>query len=279
MSEKTNELMKKLYDGVEELFVSEKWTAFLKFCASFHRYSANNLALIYLQRPDASFVCSYSDWRTQHSRQVRKGSRAIKVICPHLYKRKDGDDNEEQVLGYHVASVFDVSDTEPAPNAHDGAADLPLLCRTLDNTISDRDSGLVSLLIDHVSPVPVDYEDIKSGAHGYYSMSEMRIVIDTKIQGTEQEIKTLLHEIMHAYHLTSCEEEPDARTAEVIAESAAFIVCSWLGLDSSMYSMGYVCSWSSDKTHKELTASLDTIRNLSEDVISRIEKAMMSDDD
>ena len=92
MSEKTNELMKKLYDGVEELFVSEKWTAFLKFCASFHRYSANNLALIYLQRPDASFVCSYSDWRTQHSRQVRKGSRAIKVICPHLYKRKSSGD-------------------------------------------------------------------------------------------------------------------------------------------------------------------------------------------
>ena len=40
------------------------------------------------------------------------------------------------------------------------------------------------------------------------------------------------------------------------AESVAFVVCQYLGLDTSDYSFGYLASWSSDKELPELKSCL-----------------------
>ena len=44
------------------------------------------------------------------------------------------------------------------------------------------------------------------------------------------------------------------------AESIAYCVCQYFGLDTSEYSFPYIGSWSSGKDMKELRASMDTIR-------------------
>ena len=50
-------------------------------------------------------------------------------------------------------------------------------------------------------------------------------------------------------------DRPDSRTREVQAESVAYAVCQYYGLDTSDYSFGYVAGWSSGKDLKELKAS------------------------
>ena len=63
-----------------------------------------------------------------------------------------------------------------------------------------------------------------------------------------QTIKTLVHEIAHAkLHALPVEggiivgaHEKDRRTREVEAESVAYTVCQYLGLDTSDYSFGYI---------------------------------------
>ena len=49
---------------------------------------------------------------------------------------------------------------------------------------------------------------------------------------------------------------------------------SRLGLDTSDYSFGYIAGWSSGKEVKELKSSLEVIRNTSNDIITKAERAL-----
>ena len=78
-------LMAKLEQGVQSLFHSEQYEAYLKTMSKFHEYSVNNTILICMQRPDASYVAGYQAWKKSFKRQVRRGERGIKILapCPH----------------------------------------------------------------------------------------------------------------------------------------------------------------------------------------------------
>lgn len=279
MSEKTNAIIQQLKDGVDNLFNSEQYAAYLRFLSSFRQYSFGNTLLIMLQTGgNASYVASYTDWRTKHHRQVKRGSKAIKILAPHTYTEKVGDDDVQRI-GYHVCSVYSFEQTEACPNRNNSAEDIPVLCRTLDDALSAGDRDLIPLLVETIAPCPVTYEMINGTAHGYFSPNDLKIVISEKLKGTQQEVKTLIHESAHAWlHGKNCEEEQaDRQTMEVQAESVAYVVCNYLGIDASDYSFGYIAGWSSDKTHKELTSSLDIIRRTSNEMIEMIEGALYND--
>ena len=100
-----------------------------------------------------------------------------------------------------------------------------------------------------------------------------------------QTIKTLIHEISHAsihspeYAAAHPDEKKDGHTKEVEAESIAYCVCRYLGgpegkIDTSDYSFAYVASWSSGKDVPELRASLQTIRDTADALITEIEGRM-----
>lgn len=85
-----------------------------------------------------------------------------------------------------------------------------------------------------------------------------------------QTIKTLIHEVAHSIlHCKDGEQEQATHnTKEVQAESVAYIVANYLGIDTSDYSFGYVAGWSSGKDIKELRASLDVIQKTANKIIS-----------
>lgn len=127
-------------------------------------------------------------------------------------------------------------------------------------------------------PVPMAFEDIPGGSHGYYHLTEKRIAIQENMSEL-QTLKTAIHEIAHAkLHaidpeapVTEQADRPDSRTREVQAESVAYAVCQHYGLDTSDYSFGYVAGWSSGKDLKELRASLETIRATAHELITTID--------
>ena len=248
------------------MFSSDRWKNYLEFLAKFHRYSANNTIAIYLQRPTASLVASFSDWR-RRGRKVRKGEHGIKILAPHTVKDVDDDTGEiKQRLGFHIAYCFDVSQTD--------GADLPEgPARQLTGSVDDYDSIWDTLLA--VSPVPVSIEPIEDcEANGYYSHTDQRIVVRDGLAEL-QRVKTAIHEIAHAMlHAKGAEEaDADRSTREVQAESVAYVVCRSLGLDTSDYSFGYVAGWSSDKELKALKASLDCIVRTSDKILKAFEPA------
>lgn len=268
---KTSETLQKLQEGVQAVFTSERFKEFLTFIAKFRNYSANNCILIAAQRPDASLVASYTDWQRQHKRQVKKGAKSITILAPHTYKEQDPKTGEEHTLiGYHAASVFDVSDTySPAGDP------LPEFGSSVDCDV-DGYLGLLEVLIK-ISPVPVEFEDIKSDAHGYFDRESLRIAIK-KGMSEGQTISTLIHEQAHAWlHAKGAEhEKADRRTKEVQAQAISYVVCQALDIpvDNEQYSFDYIAGWSSGKDVKELKESLDTIRKTSDQMLQDIENEL-----
>ena len=132
--------------------------------------------------------------------------------------------------------------------------------------------------LEQAAPVPVGFEKIEGGAHGYYHLEEKRIAIDEGMSDL-QTLKTAIHEIAHAklhdIDLNAPKEEQkprvDRRTREVEAESVAYTVCQHYGLDTSEYSFGYVAGWSSGKELAELRGSLETIRSTAAEMINAID--------
>ncbi|MBP5756353.1 MAG: antirestriction protein ArdA, partial [Spirochaetales bacterium] len=118
--------------------------------------------------------------------------------------------------------------------------------------------------IKEVVPVPITFENIESGAKGYYHLEEDRIVVQAGMSQA-QTVKTLLHEASHqALHSREAQnasgEVKSKNQKETEAESVAYVVCQHYGIDTSDYSFAYVATWSADKEVPELKASLDTIR-------------------
>lgn len=286
-AERMKEITDRLETGIQELFESERYKAYLTSMAKFHSYSFNNTLLIAMQ--GGQLVAGYNKWRDDFHRNVKKGEKAIKILAPAPFKAKkevqkldaqgrpvmgkDGkpvtEVQEIQVPAFKIVSVFDVSQTEGEPLPSIGVEEL---------TGSVERYGEFFKALEQTSPVPIGFEDIPGGSHGYYHLTEKRIAIQEGMSEL-QTLKTAIHEIAHSkLHAIDPEapaieqaDRPDSRTREVQAESVAYAVCQHYGLDTSDYSFGYVAGWSSGKDLKELKASLETIRATAHELITTID--------
>ena len=286
-AERMKEITDRLETGIQELFESEHYKAYLTTMSKFHSYSFNNTLLIAMQ--GGQLVAGYNKWRDDFHRNVKKGEKAIKILAPAPFKAKkevqkldaqgrpvmgkDGkpvtEVQEIQVPAFKIVSVFDVSQTEGEPLPSIGVEEL---------TGSVERYGEFFKALEQTSPVPIGFEDIPGGSHGYYHLTEKRIAIQEGMSEL-QTLKTAIHEIAHSkLHAIDPEapaieqaDRPDSRTREVQAESVAYAVCQHYGLDTSDYSFGYVAGWSSGKDLKELKASLETIRATAHELITTID--------
>ena len=290
-AEKLKEITDRLEQGITELFESERYKEYLRVMSKFHNYSFNNTLLIAMQKPDASLVAGFSAWKNNFGRNVMKGQKGIKIIAPSPFKirqemkkidphtqqpiiGKDGkpvtEEKEITIPAYKVVSVFDVSQTE--------GKELPDIA--VDELTGDveRYKDFFAAL-EKTSPVPIGFEQIAGGSHGYYHLEDKRIAIDEGMSEL-QTLKTAIHEIAHAklhdidLNAPENEQQPrvDRRTREVEAESVAYTVCQHYGLDTSDYSFGYVAGWSSGRELSELKSSLETIRSAAAEIINSIDE-------
>ena len=290
-AEKLKEITDRLEQGIAELFDSERYKEYLKVMSKFHNYSFRNTVLIAMQKPDASLVAGFSAWKNNFERNVMRGQKGIKIIAPSPYKikqemqkidphtqkpiiGKDGkpvtEEKEVTIPAYKVVSVFDVSQTE--------GKELPDIAVDELTGDVDRYKDFFAAL-EKTSPVPIAFENIEGGSHGYYHLEDKRIAINEGMSEL-QTLKTAIHEIAHAklhdidLNAPKDEQQPhvDRRTREVEAESVAYTVCQHYGLDTSDYSFGYVAGWSSGRELSELKSSLETIRSAAAEIINSIDE-------
>ena len=288
---KLKEITDRLEQGIADLFNSERFKEYLNVMSKFHNYSFNNTVLIALQKPDASLVMGFNAWKGKGiERNVKKGEQGIRIFAPAPYKIKTeaeklDPDTKKPIIGedgkpitetkeitipaFKVVCVYDVSQTE--------GKELPTLgVDELLGSVENYKDFFAAL--EKTSPVPIAFEQIEGGAHGYYHLEDKRIALDEGMSEL-QTLKTAIHEIAHAklhdIDLNAPAEEranrPDRRTREVEAESVAYTVCQHYGLDTSDYSFGYVAGWSSGREMSELKSSLETIRATAAEIIDSID--------
>ena len=202
-------------------------------------------------------------------KEQEKTDQAGKLILD-----KDGEPVKETVevtvQAFKPVSTFDVSQTEGEPVPVPGVSELTAAVEGYENLLT---------AIKDVVPVPISFEQIDSGAKGYFHLEENRIVVQEGMSEA-QTVKTLLHEASHqALHSREAMEKNGEKKTqnqrETEAESVAYVVCQHYGIDTSEYSFPYVATWSADKEVPELKASLDTIRRTAADLIVKIDEKLL----
>lgn len=284
------EITRKLEEGVKEMLTSENYTEYLKVMSQFHDYSFNNTMLIAMQKPEATLVAGYQAWQKKFERHVKKGEKGIQIIASAPIREKEEVEKIDPVTNepvlkengqpeteiithviprFRVGTVFDVSQTDGKPLPEFVVEDL---------TASVENYEAFMKAITDVSPVPVRFDEIEGEAQGYYHLVDKEIVIQEGMS-EGQTMKTAIHEVSHAkLHDREIMEElgvqKDKLTREVEAESIAYCVCQYFGLDTSEYSFPYIGSWSSGKDMKELRASMDTIRKTAGEFIDSMTEVL-----
>jgi antirestriction protein ArdC len=232
--------------AARELLTSDGWRRYAEVRASFHRYSIGNCMLIAMQRPEATLVAGFRKWQ-ELGRQVGKGERSIWILAPHTYKTVDeatGDEVER--VYFRAVPVFDLGQTDgeslPEPRCEPltGDSHAPLLPRleqfawSIGWTVETGDTG---------------------AADGYAAPQDQRIRLSDRLTEPNRRVRTLVHELIHALGVGY--REFGREVAEILTETAAFVACRSLGLDTAGMAVPYAASWGE-------SGDLDAIRTCAE---------------
>ena len=273
-------LSRHLKEGIKEFLDSDKYKDYLTKMSQLNNYSNRNLRLILAQNPEARQVASFKQWKENFERYVKKGEKALRIFKPMTKIKKDENNQPildkngkpETVTFFGLVPVFDVSQTE--------GKDMPKAAEVKEQ-LTDLDyANLYRALmaIAKENDVSVRFEEMENNKHGYYSVPENQIVLRSNEMNKAQIIKTFLHEMAHAelHHADNPQKENLTRsTAELQAESVAYVVSSYYGIDTSEYSFNYLSGWSADKeTLADLEAQLDIVQQEAKSLMVRMDQAL-----
>jgi antirestriction protein ArdC len=265
------EQLDRLRGATDALLTSEGWQRWLRTRSRFHRYSLRNTLLIAFQCPHATHVAGFRQW-LELGRCVRKGEKAIRIFAPVRYRRTDDEqsdhkETELQLVGFRLAAVFDVSQTEPLPGVEPAPLDPP------GQPVSgDSHAHLLEPLEQHAASLGfnVHFKPLERQS-GYCSSRERRIVIDSQLPANGR-VSTLVHELAHAHGVDY--ESFSRAEAELIVESIACIVCGGLGLDTSSESVPYLAGWNHDRATERITLLASTIDEIARAIENAIHSAV-----
>ena len=293
IKEQIKALTEKIEEGIQTLFQSgdlEKYQAYLRTVSRFHRYSVNNQMLIFAQCPHATLVAGYQKWQNQFSRHVLRGEKGITIIAPTPYKIKveqkkldpdtkqplldaDGktitEEKEVQIPMFRPVKVFDVSQTDGKPLPEQVKSPVAELTGNVEHYEAFMDA------LKLVSPVPIEMKPLRNDLDGFFSPSKQSITLRegmSEVQTVCAAVHEIAHSKLHNYAMQPDSQPKDSSTEEIEAESIAYTVCAYFGIETSANSFGYVATWSKDKDVKAFRASLDTIRKTSSELISGVDQ-------
>lgn len=213
LNKQIEQYLKELAEATDEARVSKEMTRYLNFCARFYNYSPSNVFLILFANPNASYVAGFNTWK-KLGRYVKRGEKAIPIFAPHFWREKDSEGNEIDRIGFHVAHVFDISQTDgeslpEQPNWKSPEKNLELQKKLME--------------LAKANGITVTIETLDGDTQG---LSKGGSIVLSPEAGT----KTLIHEIAHEF-LHQVEKNQLTRSEkEMEAESIAYIVASYLGL-------------------------------------------------
>lgn len=271
---------KKLLEGVEEVIKRGEYPNFLKMINRIqNNYSFRNTLLVYSQFPYATCVKGFCDWK-KHGRGVKKLNHKIYIYVP-IKKKKtselegqqtvDGKEirEKEQIskreligdIWYLRRQVYDIRDTY----ALKGTKRIPFIDIEIE---SNKTDDLFERLVN-ISPVPIRYAHISSGAKGYYSPENHEIVLQEDLS---QDDKThiLIHELCHCLY-DDFNYKNERYKSETFVESVSFLVADHFGLDLKTYSFEYIVAWIQDDINEFLKLT-DKIEKVSKNYINLIEQ-------
>lgn len=209
-------------DGIDKL------TAHYRI-SGLYNYSFYNSLLIMLQ--GGTVAQSYNKWKRM-GRTVIKGQKShIEVFVPIIKRTVEADGTEDsRLVGFKLGKVFNIDQTEGKELEYDHNS----------TEACTVDYEAVKGVLGDLAGADV-VEKYTGTARGWSDGKELTV---SAMSNDADKIKTLTHEVAH--HILHTGNGKEAKvshaTAEVEAESIAYLVMSYVGMDFEL-SKAYVKSW------------------------------------
>jgi hypothetical protein len=255
----TRRALDELFSHAKKYRTSASYRQLMKFVTRFRSYAPYNAMLVHVQMPGAAYVAPPERWLRRYGRIVRADARPLIILRP---------------MG-PVMFVFDVSDTEPGPDAEPLPPEVtcPFEVRgghagyRLEKTMENAKRDGVRILeqkagsqaagsICTVFGQPRQALEFEVGRDNYDKPIFVQVplrytLLLNETMSREARYATMVHELAHLYcgHLGTPDDRwwPDRRGStktvrEVEAESVTYLVCSRLGIEnpSAEYLADYV---------------------------------------
>lgn len=257
-------MIEKVASMTDDASQSEFVKSFLSFSAKFHNYSFHNQILIWVQKPDATYVNGFRKWM-EMGREVTNWDNGIVVIAPMIKKVKlspeeasslppeEAENSYKTHTRFSGVKVYDISDTRPIPGWEEMKGKKPFeptQWRKDSNEAREEITSLVNAVIGWAKSQNIDYgyEKMAEEMGGFSAGGKIRI--NDTYQGINL-FSTAVHEIAHELlHWESTEETKRSKESrlttrqqkEIDAETTAYIVLQHYGFET-VDTPNYLALW------------------------------------
>lgn len=228
---------------------------YLDVQSTFGRYSTVNALLILAQKPEATRLGDFDNWKSQGG-SVKPGQKGISILEPHEYAKEDGSPG----VGYNIKKVFDVSQvdtrkikTKPAP-VH-------------------NERQILGALVSKYPTKIVGVDKLPEGRLGE-STSHLGAMTDQdgsihvrKGMEFSDTFRSIAYEMACAEVATDPELSPEQ---EFSAYSATYLLCQKYGVDTQSFNFDKADSIFDGLNAQEVKGELSHIRDAADSISSRM---------
>lgn len=260
---------------------TDRLLSYLTFSSRFHRYSARNQQLIFAQRPDATRVASYTDWKKE-GYQVARGEKGIRILVPKFPKGlirqalendpSEEEDEEEQnaqkrkareirFITHHftVGSVFDVKQLKIEDQRR-----IPKFFTPIEGDYE----AIYERMREAVKSEGIKVVETYQYLQGAQALSSGGLILIRPDVPAGSKAHLLAHEWAHEYiHTPELQRKLPKTTKEGHAEAVAFVVSTHFGLPTPD-SADYLSMWGN--TPQSLRQELSVVGAASSHIIEAI---------
>lgn len=285
---KLEQYISDLANATDERAVSAEIKRYLTFFAKFHQYSFSNRILVYIQRPDATKVASFTTWKSKN-RKIKQGAKGILILRPLFDDKKvasldltdleklDNVDvtNNTSPRTYKAEHVFDISDTEPMNEK----GEIPAQPKWWgDNEPSETADDLFEAvkLVANKLNIKVTSSDAKGGEKGYSAGGHINLTSDVEGAGrVSTMVHELAHELMHwkdkSKFYIGDEHKSNKALLELQAESVSYTVLAHYDIPTQHHAT-YLALWKANK--ETIERNLKIISEVSQFIVNEIDKVI-----
>lgn len=253
---------------------TEGFKEFIKLTSKFHKYSLNNMLLIYSQMPNAERVSGFVTWKNLGFK-VKKGSKAIDIIArkeftyilrgeEKIFYNKMTDEEKKNLKDhrilakYDMVKVFDISQVE-------GDKEKIQFFKPLGN--DNKEIYITLKNIIEKEGINVDETNNTKGAEGISMGGKILIKKDIDYNN---KLLTLIHEFAHEMldkGENSDRDNTNPQIRELRAETISYIVSDYMGIKNP-FTVDYLLNYGNNE--EDLKEHLEKIIETSNKIIKMI---------
>lgn len=247
-----------LADSTAEAIAADggRFRDYLDVQSRFDRYTATNALLILAQKPEATQLRDFENWRSTGAFIKRQEmSHGISILEPgDEYKREDGS------IGtyYNVKKVYDVSQTNTRMKVQP--------------TVSMDERLLLKALI-HRPPVPMQTVDELPNNMGALYDHDQKVIFVRRGMTADDIFRSVSKELAHA-EIAGARSEYYREDAAFAAYSVSYLLCRKYGIDVSGYDFSRLPEDFREADPQSIRAALSEMRDTANTISGRMYRVL-----